>query len=69
MRKWSFDVKNVPPTGAENVQAIPTAQPDDSISISRPSFEKNAVYWQLLVTLLKIVATIAPICTNGPWKS
>lgn len=57
-----------PPIGAENVQAIPTAHPLLSISISRPSFEKNAEYWQVAVIFESSVATMAPMCTNGPWN-
>ncbi len=59
-------VPHLPPTGALNVQAIPTAHPVDSNSTSRPSFEKNAEYWHAAVNLLSNVATIAPICTKGP---
>lgn len=56
----------LPPAGAENVQAIPTAQPEDNISISRPSFEKNSLYLHADVILVNNDATIAPIWTNGP---
>ena len=57
-----------PPAGAENVQAIPTLQPEAKISSSRPSFEKKALLCQAFVILERSVPTIAPMWTNGPLK-